>query len=50
MPPQIDPPVEMVAMLGSLLVKVISAAMVVPEEFCAIAEIVVTSPWFNETW
>src|ERR1700687_2469298 len=48
-PPQIDPPVEMVAMLGVLLVKVMSAAMMPPDEFCATAEIVVTSPSFNET-
>jgi hypothetical protein len=48
-PPQIDPPVEMVAMLGLLLLKVISAAMAPPAEFSAIAEIVVTSPSFNET-
>src|SRR5450631_69639 len=48
-PPQIDPPVEMVAMLGLLLVKVMSAAMMPPDEFCATAEIVVTSPSFKET-
>jgi hypothetical protein len=49
MPPQIDPPVEIVAMLGLLLVNVMSTAMVAPAAFCAIAEIVVTSPSFNET-
>jgi hypothetical protein len=48
-PPQINPPVEMVAMLGLLLEKVISAAMVLPDESSAIAEIVATSPSFNET-
>ena len=48
-PPQIDPPVEIVAMLGLLLLKVISAAMGLPDEFSAIAEIVVTPPSFNET-
>jgi hypothetical protein len=49
MPPQIDPPVEIVAMLGLLLVNVMSTAMGAPDAFCAIAEIVVTSPSFNET-
>ena len=39
-PPQIDPPVETVAMAGLLLVKVISAAMPLPLESWAIAEIV----------
>jgi hypothetical protein len=48
-PPQIDPPVEIVAMLGLLLVKAMSAAMGLPDESSAIAEIVVTSPSFNET-
>src|ERR1019366_9550834 len=48
-PPQIDPPVEMVAMLGLLLEKMISAAMAPPDEFSATAEIMVTSPSFNET-
>jgi hypothetical protein len=48
-PAQIDPPAEMVAMLGLLLVKVMSAETVAPEELCAIAEIVVTSPSFKET-
>ena len=48
-PPQIDPPVETVAMLGLLLVKAMSAAMGLPDESSAIAEIVATSPSFNET-
>ncbi len=48
-PPQIVPSVETVAMLGLLLVKVMSAAMVAPDEFCAIAEIAAVSPSFNET-
>jgi hypothetical protein len=39
----------MVAMLELLLEKVISAAMGLPAEFSAIAEIVATSPSFNET-
>src|SRR5271169_5596265 len=48
-PAQIDPPVETVATTGLLLLKVISAAMPLPFASCAIAEIVVTSPSFNES-
>jgi len=47
-PPHIKPPLETVAMLALLLVKVMSAATITPEEFWAVAESVATSPSFSE--
>jgi len=47
-PPHIKPPLETVAMLVLLLVKVMSAATMVPAEFSAVAASVATSPSFNE--
>jgi hypothetical protein len=47
-PAQISPPVETVATLLLLLLKVMSAATVVPDAFSAVTERVPTVPWFNE--
>jgi hypothetical protein len=47
-PPQINPPAETVAIFVLLLLKVMSAAIAVPAEFCAIADSVTTPPSFTE--
>jgi hypothetical protein len=47
-PPHIRPPVETVAILGLLLVKVMSAVIVVPEVFSGMAVSVATCPWLSE--
>src|ERR1700735_1275897 len=48
-PPQIKPPLETVAILVLLLVKLMSAATTFPAEFSAIADKVTTAPSFKET-
>ena len=47
-PAQIRPPVDTVATLLLLLVKVISAGTMVPAEFSATTDRVPTAPWFKE--
>src|SRR5580704_4308336 len=47
-PPQIKPPLDTVAMLGLLLVKEMSAAIMPPEESKAEAESWLTAPSFRE--
>jgi hypothetical protein len=47
-PAQINPPVETVATLPLLLVKVMSAGTIVPAEFSAVTDRVPTAPWFKE--
>src|SRR5215471_14578316 len=48
-PPHSNPPLEIDASVVSLLLNVMSAATVVPAEFCATAERNATCPWFNES-